>query len=218
MSLVQQSVTEPSPPTRAIVDPAAAPAREPAAGAGARGAARGDRGRPVRGRRPPDRGPDRDASCRRAAARCARRSASSSTRGSSSPTPTAAPSCSASPTRRCTQVLIPIRLTLERFSFTKALERMARARLRRARQGGLADGRGGARRRPAPLRRGRHPLPRVRALVLRPAAHDPGVAQHRAADPRVLLPLRARRPTSTGSRSSTTQLLEALPLGRPRAC
>ena len=38
------------------------------------------------------------------------------------------------------QVLIPIRLTLERFSFTKALERMDGARLRRARQGGLADG------------------------------------------------------------------------------
>ena len=40
------------------------------------------------------------------------------------------------------EVLIPIRLTLERFSFTKAAERMTDADFARAREGGLADGRG----------------------------------------------------------------------------
>ena len=69
-----------------------------------------------------------------------------------------------------------------------------RRRLRRAREGGLDDGRG-ARATGELLRlgRGRHPLPRVRALALGPAAHDAGLAQHRAAHPRLLLPLRPHR-------------------------
>ena len=44
------------------------------------------------------------------------------------------------------EVLIPIRLTLERFSFTKAARADDRGRLRGAGQGGVADGRGRSRR------------------------------------------------------------------------
>ena len=65
------------------------------------------------------------------------------------------------------EVLIPIRLTLERYSFVHALDRMTDDGLRRARQAGVADGAGGAGERPAQARRGRPPLPRHRHLELR---------------------------------------------------
>ena len=107
------------------------------------------------------------------------------------------------------EVLIPIRLTLERFSFTKALEQMTEEDFAELGKEVWLMEQAAARGRAAAHRRGRHPLPRVRALALGPAAHDAGLAQHRAADPRVLLPLRAR-PTSTQIAVEHGELLAAL--------
>ena len=82
------------------------------------------------------------------------------------------------------EVLIPIRLTLERYSFVHAATRMTDADfaelgkeiwvMERAAQGG----------RPREDRRGRPPIPRRRHLELRAAAHGAGLAHDLPAHPR----------------------------------
>ena len=91
------------------------------------------------------------------------------------------------------EVLIPIRLTLERYSFVARARADDRRRLRRARQADLADGAGGEGGRPRSS--SSRPTSRFHEIVisaLRAAAHGADLAHDLAADPRLLLPLRPR--------------------------
>ena len=101
------------------------------------------------------------------------------------------------------QVLIPIRLTLEKFSFPKAVERMDDADFAELAKEVWLMGEAARTNDLLQLGRRRHPLPRARALALGPAAHGAGLALDRAADPRVLLPLRARSRPAADRRAST---------------
>ena len=109
------------------------------------------------------------------------------------------------------EVLIPIRLTLERYSFAARAREDDRRRLRGAREADLADGAGGEGERPAQARRGRPPLPRDRDRGVGAAAHGADLAHDLAADPRLLLPLRA---LSAASRRRSRSIASCSPPSR----
>ena len=113
------------------------------------------------------------------------------------------------------EVLIPIRLTLERYSFVRAIERMTDddfAEL--GKQIWLMEEAGKANDL-IKLVEADLALPRDRDLGLGPAAHDADLAHDLAADPRLLLPLRAPSQLR-GDGGGASRAARGAPDARPR--
>src|SRR5438477_4417120 len=163
---------------------------EPRARARDRGAARGDHARQARRRRAPDRGPDR-AAARDEPGPGARGAPPARARRSRRLVPVSRGDGARRLGRRGAARADPDPADARTVLLPEGARAHDRRRLRRAREGGLADGRGCALRRPDGGGRGRHPLPRDRALALGPAAQRAALGCDRAAHPGVLLPLRA---------------------------
>ena len=161
--------------------------------AGRRDPAQRDHRRELRARRATRSRRRSPPSSERAAAPSARRSGSSRTRASSCPPRTRARSCSASPTRRCRRSSSRSGSRSSATASPTRSTRMTDDDLGGARASRCGHGAGGRRGRPAARRRGRPAIPRGRDLGVGPAAHGADLGNDLAADPRVLLPLRARQ-------------------------